>query len=310
MKYLITGAYGFVGQHLVKFLCAQNRNNKVFGIVRNPTAKLNLGYENIFYGDLLDMVFLEDVVKMVAPDIVIHLASQSSVSKSWLTPNDTFTNNVNIFLNLLDTLRKFAPTVRLLSVGSSEEYGGNTDIKRLFTETDYLNPTSPYAVARVAQSQLAMLYAAQFNMDIICTRSFNHYGENQRLGFVIPDFIQKVNNYRLNNEPVNVGNIDVIRDFIHVDDVVRSYGILINEGKTNEIYNICSGAGIVLKDLLKMIFNFFGVDFTHRVDAELVRPVENSVIVGDNSRIINSTSWKPKVSLSEGLERLIKLKNF
>lgn len=301
MKILVTGANGFVAPHLIRAIKQQNEESIIVGIGRSPNNSPLIS--EFICGDLRDLDFITKTISEVKPDAIIHLASQSSVSDSWIKPNYTFNNNVNIFLNLLDAVKKASKNIRILSIGSSEEYGSLTSEIKL-KESDCLKPTSPYAVARVAQTNLACLYAKNFEMDIVCTRSFNHYGIGQRHGFVIADFMSKVIQYKLKGDAVTVGNLEIIRDFVNVADVVDAYLKLLFHGKTGEIYNVCAGVGYRLKDILTMIFSIVGVDPNYQTNISLLRPNENNIIIGDNTKITTELCWMPKIKLNNGIEEL------
>lgn len=229
MRVLITGGGGFVAQYVVRELLQKNSNIKIDAIVRSNFI-YKLGFTNIYTGDLMDVNFVNHILWETKPDVIIHLASQSSVSQSWVNPNSTFNNNVNIFLNVLDAVRNTSKNIRVLSVGSSEEYG-KSDSETPINEQSSLNPTAPYAVARVAQTNLACLYAENYGLDVVCSRSFNHYCGGQWLGFVVPDFIEKVKAFKNRGEKITTVNLKVVRDFIHVKDVAKAYLELITHGK-------------------------------------------------------------------------------
>ncbi len=307
-KILVTGAFGFVGEYLMKELLVDS-NFDIYAISRVNFSKEVDKRINQIIGDLRHPDFVLETIKKTKPDYVIHLAAESSVAFSWQHPNTSFQNNVNIYLNLLEALRKTDSKARLMSIGSSEEYGIVSKENIPISEVQRPNPISPYAVARLAQSELSKVYVKGYHLDIVSTRSFNHYGEGQTDRFVIPAFIVKVLNQKKSNSniPIHVGDLSIVRDFLHVTDVVKAYIELLIKGESGVIYNVCSGIGISLEELLLSIYSSARIEPNFKISSELIRPNDNPVIIGDNSKIRESTNWKPKRIFSEEIEKLLHL---
>ena len=195
-RYLITGFSGFVSRHFLKYL----------EILQNPVSVLGIDMVYPDFGldgpshvqsdfqkmDLLDLEGIEKIILQFQPDYILHLASYSSVAFSWKDPVKSFQNNTNIFLNVLEAVRSVNPGIRILSIGSSEEYGDLVGSNSIFHEEDILNPISPYAVARVSQEMLSKVYAKGYGLDIVMTRSFNHIGPEQKEIFVIASFAKRL----------------------------------------------------------------------------------------------------------------------
>lgn len=309
MRYLITGFSGFVSYFFLDYL---NRLDgepiEILGIDINendfePTifSRIKINFQKV---NLLDYNTVEKLIMDFQPDRVLHLASFSSVAKSWITPIESFANNTNIFLNLLEAIRKYSINCRILSIGSSEEYG-NVDVKDLpLIETHPVNPLSPYAVARVSQELMSKVYVDSLKLDIVLTRSFNHFGPRQKDLFVIPTFIKQVCQAKLKGDSrviLNTGDVDVVRDFLDVRDVIRAYYALFKYGKSGELYNVCSGNGISLRDLIKKIGEQNKIDIKVVVDNDKIRPNDNKRIIGSNDKIRAVTSWSPSISLEQSL---------
>lgn len=308
---LITGGFGFVGKELISKLkdlgewriSAISRNN--FIIKKNQINGIK-----VIFGDLRDPAFVQQTISTVNPDYIIHLAAESSVAYSWKEPNLSFQNNVNIYLNILEAVRKVGLKSRILSIGSSEEYGivDKKDIP--ITEKIKTNPVSPYAVARLAQSELSKVYTKGFGLDIVSTRSFNHYGENQTERFVIPSFINKVldQKYNENIQQIEVGNLSIIRDFLHVKDVINAYIALLNYGVSGQMYNVCSGKGYSLKEILTHIYEVCEINENYMISEKFIRPDDNPVIIGNYEKLHRLTGWKPVIDLKSGIQSMIKQK--
>ena len=309
---MITGFTGFVSHHFLELLNEVEPGSIVLGVDKNspnndfPLYKnIAVSFENI---DLLDRLATANVLESFQPEYILHLASVSSVAQSWHTPLDSFVNNTNIFLNLVEQLRIKKSNCRILSIGSSEEFGDVTEKELPLTEEHPLKPVSPYAVARVSQEMLSKIYADGFSMDIVMTRSFNHIGPGQKEMFVISSFAKQLVNLSRRNEPLNTittGNLSVIRDFVDVRDVVRAYYLLLKKGKRGEVYNICSGKGIVLKDIVIKMSELLNMKIETITNSDLIRPNENKKVVGSYKKINEEFSWEPEISIEKSLSDII-----
>jgi GDP-4-dehydro-6-deoxy-D-mannose reductase len=163
VEYLITGCSGFVGSHYLAFLAEKEDVVSVVGIGSSPPQQVSENLEFEFKTlNLLDANKLSALIEAVRPRYCIHLASMSSVAESWDRPAESFVNNTNIFLNLVESIRQKSPETRLLSIGSSEQYGPPKNQKKPLVESDVLRPESPYAVARCAQESLASVYVQSY----------------------------------------------------------------------------------------------------------------------------------------------------
>ena len=308
-KILITGFSGFVSNHFIDYLSSLDQNFEIIGITRSSTnfPKYKNLIINIYQGDLKDDHFVKEIVATAKPHFILHLASDSSVAYSWKNPIKSFQNNTNIFLNLIEAVRLLEFDCRILSIGSSEEYGVVNKNSLPLTEQQILNPISPYAVARASQEMLGNVYSKGFGLDIVSTRSFNHFGPGQNEKFVIASFVKQIIERKkgIMDIPLQVGNIDIIRDFLDVRDVVKAYWLLLLEGKKGEIYNVCSGNGVSLKEVIQKIELLADVDFSYEINTELVRPADNPVIIGSNELIKTELGWYPKITLEESLKDII-----
>jgi len=310
-KYLITGCAGFVGRHFLNYLNGLNEPISVLGLDRNVVAYSPGLFGNMECAfrkaDLLQSHEWEPLIDEFRPDYIVHLASFSSVAFSWVNPIDSFSNNTNVFLNLLERVRKVNPACRILSVGSSEEYGVCGPEQLPLKEDSPLNPVSPYAVARVSQELLSQVYVNGFGCDIVMTRSFNHIGPGQLDSFVISSFArQLVAIQQEGAEPVMVtGNTAIVRDFVDVRDVVRAYDGLLRHGRSGHIYNICSGSGVSLKSVIDQMAHILGVTVTQKVNPGLVRPNDNPMIVGSFAKINAEIGWAPQISLEQSLRDIL-----
>ncbi len=306
-KYLITGYSGFVAKHFLDYLELQGEMCSVLGIDLNAPLFDTQSFKYVAAVfrqiDLLNKEDVDEVIKTYQPHFILHLASYSSVANSWINPVRSFANNTNIFLNLVDQVRLLELNCRILSVGSSEEYGRVSPDMIPLHEQLPTNPISPYAVARVSQEMLSRIYADSYGQNIVLTRSFNHIGPGQKSIFVIPSFAKKLLDIKsgLHEPVISVGNIEVVRDFVDVRDVVRAYYLLLHKGQKGEVYNICSGKGYTLKDVLLQMMDILDIKAEVMVDSNLIRPNDNDIIIGNNHKILTEIGWQPAISLRNSL---------
>lgn len=313
-KLLITGFSGFVATHFVEYLYKENLIYDICGIDINE-ARFNYSKFNDklkiseYVVDMTDIEKLRNVVERFKPDYILHLASFSSVAYSWKYPSESFTNNCNIFLNLVSVVREICPECRMLSIGSSEEYGNVAHEDLPIRENQNKAPLSPYAVARVSQEMLSKVFVDAYGMEIIMTRSFNHIGPRQDERFVIPSFIRRILDIKKNGMKVGeieTGDITIIRDFVDVRDVVRAYYLLLIKGEKGEIYNICSGKGIMLKDVVKVIADEVGVKIRTKINPDFIRPNDSKEIVGSAYKIESEIGWKREYEFNKTIEDMVK----
>lgn len=313
-KILITGFSGFVARHFIEFLIDNDIHWDIYGIdICNPkfqieeyTDKLKIEFRLL---DLTDKEGLSALFDKFAPDYILHLAAFSSVAYSWKHPAESYLNNSNIFLNLIEQVKEHCLSCRILSVGSSEEYG-NVDKGRLpIREDQPLDPLSPYAVARVSQEMLSKIFSASYDMDIVMTRSFNHIGPMQDDRFVVPSFVKQIAMIKMNGQEkgiIETGDISVIRDFVDVRDVVRAYYLLLLKGKSGEVYNICSGRAICLGDLIHIIAEQVGVEVETKTNPDFIRPQDNKIVVGSPFKIESELGWHPEIGLNKTIADMLK----
>jgi len=311
LKYVITGASGFVAGHLIEaifkddpeaLITALDLSEPDYSFI-DPSLRKSIQYSK---ADLLSMNDLIKILELSGAHFVIHLAAYSSVAYSWQKPIECFNNNFNIFLNLLEAVKKVNPVIRVLSIGSSEQYGIVTADKIPLKESEPPNPVSPYAVARVAQEYMAAVYVKGFNLDIVSTRSFNHFGPRQDERFVLSSFARQVAEIKkgMRKPVINVGDLEIIRDFTDVRDVSKAYLSLLRKGSPGEIYNVCCGTGKKLEDCLIFLIEIAGIKCKIQKSEELIRPVDNPIIIGDNAKLKKETGWVPETPFETTLHDL------
>jgi GDP-4-dehydro-6-deoxy-D-mannose reductase len=307
VRVLITGVAGFVGGHVVDLLRAEQADAEIFGLDSRPGNRSRaLGIE-IVQADLDDPAAVRQALERVRPERIVHLAAQSSPQRSWEDPAGTLKTNLLGLLHLLEGARTLALAPRLLVVGSAEEYGLVRPDQLPVREDAPLRPASPYAVSKVAQGFLALQYAVSLGLPILRTRTFHHTGPRRGEQFAESSFARQLAEIEAGRRPprLEVGNLDAVRDFTDVRDVVRAYWMLLEHGAAGEVYNVCSGRGVRLADLLEELIALSGLKVEVRVDPGRLRPHDVPVLVGDPSRLRAATGWEAHTPLSVTLRDLL-----
>ncbi|PLR76600.1 GDP-mannose 4,6 dehydratase [Bacillus sp. V3-13] len=299
MKALITGIKGFVGKHLEQYL---EDKADVFG-----TSRIEHPEKNIFKISFLSEWEMIRLIEKIKPTHIFHLAGFSSVKDSWENKQAVIQGNVIATIHLLEAVRKVDGKIRIITVGSSEEYGiVPDDIEKVHEEIP-LSPVNPYGVSKSMVSMLAKMYFKFYGLNVIHARSFNHIGSGQRLGFVTTDFahqIAMINKGKAKDNIMNVGNLETIRDFADVEDIAEAYYQLGRYGKAGEIYNVCTGEGTSIRDILNILLSFSKVNIEVVVDPEKIRISEIQKLVGDPDKLVKDTDWKPKRELEQTLKNI------
>ncbi len=311
MRVLVTGAGGFVGRYLVRELHASGYDIIATDVIE---ASENSGidrYPDRFVFRRLDLREMGDVRAVFAdfaPMAVFHLAAQSSAARSFEDPRETLETNIFGTFNLLEVVRETMDETppRFLSVGSCEEYGRRTPAEMPLTERSPVEPVSPYAVSKAAQSMLVMQYHSAYGIECMATRSFSHTGPGQTARFVLPAFASQCAAIKagLSEPSIRVGNLDVTRDFLDVRDVVRAYRLLVEKGRAGTLYNVCRGEGLGLGDALRLLEGMTGRAVERETDPALLRPVDVPMLIGDSGKLREHTGWAPSISNERMLEDL------
>jgi len=311
MRALITGMTGFAGSHLAEYLLAEHPDVEVYGTHRWRSRMENVEHlrskVKLLEADLRDYTSMHAALERSRPDVIFHLAAQSFVPSSWTAPNDTLTTTVSGQTNLFEAVRalRLDPVIQIAC--SSEQYGlvlpGETPIK----ETNPLRPLSPYAVSKVAQDYLGYQYFQSYGLKVVRTRGFNHTGPRRGHVFVTSNFCSQVAAIEMGlQEPViRVGNIDAIRDFTDVRDMVRAYWLAVTKAKPGEVYNIATGNGIAIREMLERLIALASVEVKIEVDPERLRPSDVEILIGDASKFKADTGWEPRIPFDQTLRDLL-----
>jgi GDP-4-dehydro-6-deoxy-D-mannose reductase len=215
--------------------------------------------------------------------------------------------NVTGQTNLFEAIRalKLDPVVQIAC--SSEEYGLVLPHETPIKEENPLRPLSPYAVSKVAQDYLGYQYFQSYGIKAIRTRGFNHTGPRRGQVFVTSNFCSQVASIELGiQKPViRVGNIDAIRDFTDVRDMVRAYWLAVTKATPGEVYNIASGRGITIRDMLSLVLSHSKVEVKIEVDPERLRPSDVEILIGDSSKFRADTGWEPQIPFEQTVSDLL-----
>lgn len=301
MKALIIGAAGFVGGYLIRELNAA-------GWEVHATC---LPCESIS-GDCtvhtLDILRKDDITPLLdetAPDVVYHLAAQSSVAVSWKKPQLTAEINVVGTINVLEALREAKKQdTRILLIGSGEEYGYIREGACPLGESEPLNPGNIYAATKACQGMIGEIYARAYKMDIVMVRAFNHSGPAQSSIFVISDFCRQIAEIEKGmKEPViSVGNLSAKRDFTDVRDVVRAYRLLGEKGRKGTVYNVGRGRAVPIQFILDTALSFARLPIEVKQDPGRMRASDIPLIEPDVSRIAADTGWSAQITMEQTIE--------
>lgn len=291
---LVTGAGGFVGAHLMDWL----------GMGPGDVAS-----------DITDDFPSPPGVRRVAwilphppPEglggfgSIIHLAARSSVESSRTDLRDVYAVNLMGTIEVLDLALSRCPGARVLMVSSSEVYASSTEP---LSEDHPLFPRSPYSASKIAAEHVAAHYSTEEGLHVVTARSFPHYGPGQASRFALPSFCRRLIEAGSSGTGVlRVGNLYPVRDYLHVSDVVRAYALLLQHGEQGGVYNVCSGKGVSMGDLLHVLIKVSGTELTVAEDPSLTRTIDHRSQVGDPGRTRALTGFEPSVGHQEGLSEL------
>ena len=304
MQALITGAGGFVGSHLCSYLLSET-DWDLTGSVFDPAASHAVERPRLQLrsADLRDKPTVTSLIEETRPDVLFHLAAQSSVPTSFSDPWDTLENNLRAQLNLLEAVRASGREVTFLVIGSNEEYGAPKPEELPQTEQSPLRPTNPYAVSKVGQDFMGLQYYLTYDLPVVRVRPFNHTGPGQSTRFVAPAFASQIARIEagLQKPVMKVGNLASARDFTDVRDIVRAYHLAVTEAEPGEVYNLASEEPHSIETLLDTLLGFSDVDIRVERDPERYRPADVPVVYGSAAKFRSRTGWEPKITFEETL---------
>lgn len=307
IKYaLVTGADGFIGSHLVDLLLAEGI--KVRALCQYNSFN-NWGWLEghshpdleIVCGDVRDAAFCRHIARDV--DTIFHLAALIAIPYSYVAPESYVDTNVKGTMNICQAAKDLG-TERLIVTSTSEVYG--TALYVPIDEKHPRQPQSPYSATKIGADAIAKSFFNAFGLPVVIARPFNTYGPRQSARAIIPTIISQIAN---GERKIKVGDLSPTRDFNYVEDTCRGFITLGRaDGIEGEEINIATGTEVSMAETLNLIAELMGADVEYVVDPERLRPSRSEVfrLCGDNSKITSLTSWRPQVTLREGLARTIK----
>jgi GDP-4-dehydro-6-deoxy-D-mannose reductase len=309
-RILITGGSGFVGQWLCRHYLAQG--DTVFaGTVGDATGPAVLTDAQRGAVQWLPMDTTSDdqvarALERAAPDRVAHLAAMAFSPDATQSPAKAFEVNALGALRLLTQLaRTGAQRLRVLIIGSAEQYGANSAAVTPVPETVPLAPLTVYAAAKATQELIALQAARSTAAAVVCTRSFNHSGFGHGPRYLLPTLVSRARGLPSTGGALQLGNTTPVRDYLHVADVVAAYAVLLEQGTPGEVYNVSSGTGIAVHDIAERVLKRLRMSAAITSDPALTRPVDVPILIGDNAKLKAATGWAPRYTVDDIIDDLI-----
>lgn len=302
---VVTGAEGFIGSHLVRFL--QAKGWKVIGTFWLQDSVLpKLPNVEFAQCDLRDGQRVAQVLAKHKPTHVFHLGAQSLPTLSWKDPVGTFESNIMGSLHLFEAVRHMKHRPVMVSACSSAEYGHVPASAIPVTEGHPLLPLHPYGISKVCLDLLAREYFLDYKIPLVNLRLFNTTGPG-KTNDAPSDFVRQLVRIRKRMQPpiIEVGNLKPRRAFLDVNDAVRGFYLAALKGKRGESYNLCAARTYEIAELLKLAIRLSHVDPEVRPAPHLMRPSDEKVILGSTEKFRKDTGWKPEISLEQTLSSML-----
>lgn len=312
MRALVTGITGFVGGHLTEHLTAEG--DLVVGLSHSGRWPAGLDHlarlARVEPFDLLrgTVESLADLLARKRPEAIYHLAAQANPRASLDDPRGTWDLNLGGALTLLEAVRRAGldPAPRVVLVGSGVSYGNPAPEHLPVTESCPLRPNNPYAASKAAADLLGIQHFLSHGAPVVMARPFNHAGPRQDDRYALSSFARQVAEVeRGDRARIEVGNLDVVRDFTDVRDIVRAYRLLATDGRPGEVYNIGTGRDVPLSAMLATLCRLARRPVEVVVDPDRVRPVDQPLLLADASKLRLDTGWEPRYTLDQTLADML-----
>lgn len=318
MRVLIVGAAGFAGRYLARELLA--RGHEVWGGTRSggsdeapaprsggPARPDDLPPIRLLRCDVTRAREVEVALEEARPDAVALLAGVAWPPAANLDPPEAYLVHGVGTATLLTAAARLGRPVRVLVVTSSEVYGPADATALPLTEESPLRPATIYAASKAAADLAAAAFAISRACDVVRARPFNHTGPGQRRDFVCPDFAAQVAAIVRGRRPpvIEVGNLEVRRDFSDVRDVVRGYAAALEQGRGGEAYNLCSGRATSIREILETLCELGGIRPEIRRAEGRWRSGEVPALWGSWRKAERDLGWRPAIELRRTLEDVL-----
>lgn len=296
-KVFITGGEGFVGNHLINYLLNETNYEIISTYFMESTFNEKNNRVQFVKLDIRKKEDVENLLIIQKPDYIYHLAGISFVPASFTNPLLTHETNFLGTFNLYEAIRKINLNTSILFVSTSEVYGQVDD--NSINEEKILKPQNPYSVSKASAELLSYQYYKNYGLKIKIARPFNHIGIGQSENFVIPNFAKQIADINKSDKKqiIEVGNLDAIRDFTDVKDIIRGYKYLVESDYNGEIFNLCQGKGYSIKEILDILLSFSDEKIEVKFDEKRMRPSDNPNIIGNNKKIEKALDWKPIIDI-------------
>jgi GDP-4-dehydro-6-deoxy-D-mannose reductase len=301
-RILVTGIEGFAGGHLARHLASSG--HAVFGL-HWADAQPGLPAE-LHRGDICDFDATRSLLERTKPDGIVHLAGISSVALSESHQMTTYEVNAMGTLKLLEAVRQLQIKCRIVLISSADVYG-RSNVGRPLNEDLPSLPLSPYALSKHMTAEAGLFYHRAFGLDVVVLRPFSHTGPGQTTTFVFPKVADAISQIeRGKKEPViEMGNLQVLRDYTDVRDVVRAYLLALERCTAGETYNVTSGRPIMIKEGVDYLCSLARIPVQVRSSAAKFRPHDIPLLTGDPSKFAAATGWKPEIPFTKTLSDLL-----
>jgi GDP-4-dehydro-6-deoxy-D-mannose reductase len=310
MRALVTGVSGFVGGHLAEHLVAEG--DSVVGLSASgcwPPALVHLEHSvRIERFDLVEESEsnLTALLQRKQAEVIYHLAAQANPQGSLADPRGTWVLNLGGSLNLLEAVKSSGQQARVVLIGSGVCYGNPASEFIPVREDCPLRPSTPYAASKAAVDLLGVQHYLAHNTDVMIIRPFNHAGPRQSPRYVLAALALQVAEVESGQrEWLEVGNLDVVRDFTDVRDIVQAYRLVGQWGQAGEIYNLGSGSGTRIGDALDHLRSQARTSISVRVDPARVRPVDQPLLIADASKLQSAVGWGPRYTIEQTLADML-----
>jgi GDP-4-dehydro-6-deoxy-D-mannose reductase len=309
MTVFITGMTGFIGSHLAELLL--KKKEEVHGTIWDPLEVENIahikGELNIIRCDVRDKVKVEQIIHELQPREIYHLAAQSYPTISWKDPLYTLETNVIGTANIFEAVKKYELDTKIFVACSSAEYGFIAEDAVPVREDHALNPLHPYGVSKVAVDLLAYQYFVNFGIKSVRGRIFNTTGP-RKVNDVCADFTQQIAQIAKSDHAeskIYVGNLTPRRDITDVRDMVNAIWLALQKGKSGEVYNLCSARAYKISEILDHVLQLTDKDVEVVQLPAKLRPTDEPIIMGDNTKFCSCTGWKPQINIKRTLQDMV-----